>query len=233
MTRTKGYKQLNSLREYAEVNEIKLNFKKNKLMLFNTGKNLDFMPSIEIDHNEIELVEEMRILGLIIRSDLKWTSNTEQITIKAFKRLWVLRRLKALGASQSRLLDVYCKQVRSVMELAVPAWHPGLTVSDALDIERVQKASLQIILGTSYTGYAAALDYFELDTLEGRRVALCEKFGKKAAKNDKHCNWFKPNRKKTVTRQTQPKFCPVASRTRRFDKSPLSYLTKLLNKYSK
>ena len=144
----------------------------------------------------------------------------------AFKSLWALRRLKALGASQSRLLDVYCKQVRSVMELAVPAWHPGLTVSDALDIERVQKASLQIILGTSYTGYAAALDYFELDT-------LCEQFGKKAAKNDKHCNWFKPNRKKTVTRQTQPKFCPVASRTRRFDKSPLSYLTKLLNKYSK
>ena len=70
------------------------------------------------------------------------------------------------------------------------------TVSDALDIERVQKAAQQIILGTSYTGYAAALDYFELDTLEGRRVALCEKFGKKAAKNEKHCNWFKPNSKR-------------------------------------
>ena len=174
----------------------------------------------------------MRILGLIIRSDLKWSSNTEHITVKAFKRLWVLRRLKALGASQSRLLDVYFKQVRSVMELAVPAWHPGLTVSDALDIERVQKAALQIILGTSYTGYAAALNYFELDTLEGRRVALCEKFGKKAAKDVKHCNWFKPNNKRTITRQPQPKFCPVAARTKRFDKSPLSYLTKLLNKYS-
>jgi hypothetical protein len=74
--------------------------------------------------------------------------------------------------------------------------YPGLTVSDALDIERAQKAALQIIMGTSYTGYAAALDYFELDTLEGRRVALCAKFGNKAAKNDKHCNWFKPNRKK-------------------------------------
>jgi hypothetical protein len=79
---SKVYKQLNSLKEYAEENENQL--LKKLLMLFNTVKNLDFMPSIEIDHNEIELVEEMRVLGLIIRSDLKWISNTEQIIIKAF-----------------------------------------------------------------------------------------------------------------------------------------------------
>ena len=100
--------------------------------------------------------------------------------------------------------------------------------SDALDIEKVQKAVLQIIFGTTYTCYADALHYSELDTLEGRRVALCEKFGKKAAKNEKHCNWFKPNSKKTITRQTQPKFCPVASRTRRFDKSLLALLSLIL-----
>ena len=34
-----------------------------------------------------------------------------------------------LGASRMDLLDVYMKQVRSILELAVPAWHPGITVS--------------------------------------------------------------------------------------------------------
>ena len=88
---------------------------------------MDFMPEFEIDGNEIDLVEEMRALGLILRSDLKWSSNTEHITIKGYHRLWILRRLKNLGADKLRLIDVYIKQVRSVLELAVPAWHPGLT----------------------------------------------------------------------------------------------------------
>ena len=32
--------------------------------------------------------------------------------------MWVLRRLKALGATESELLDVYDKQVRFVLEFA-------------------------------------------------------------------------------------------------------------------
>ena len=191
------------------------------------------MPNIQIDGNEIEVVEEMRILGLIIRSDMKWSSNSEHIVLKAFHRLWVLRRLKALGANNLDLLDVYCKQVRSVMELAVPAWHSGLTVNETVDIERVQRAALQIILGMGYTTYKVALKHFNLDTLEARRVLLCKKFGKKSVKHPKHAKWFVPNTRITVTRQEQPKFCPVLSKTKRFEKSPLSYLTNLLNKYSK
>ena len=44
-------------------------------------------------------------------------------------------------------IDVYIKQVRSVMELAVPVWHSSLTLADKVAIERVQKAALQLILG--------------------------------------------------------------------------------------
>ena len=62
---------------------------------------------------------------------------------------WMLRRLKN---------HVYIKQVRSVLELAVPAWHPGLTQSDSLDIERVQRAATNIILGPNYKSYKTALE---------------------------------------------------------------------------
>ena len=147
--------------------------------------------------------------------------------------MWILRRLKGLGASQANLVDVYLKQVRPVLELAVPAWHPGLTLSDAVDIERVQKASLQIILGSNYTSYRSALTKVGLDTLEDRRTILCKKFGGKAVKNNKHTKWFKLNDRVTITRQEQQKFCPVVARTKRFENSPISYLTMLLNKYSK
>ena len=223
------YKQLISTTQYAENNEMKINIKKTKLMIFNNGRNMDFMPDMKLEGNQIEVVEEMRILGLIIRSDMKWSSNSEHIVKRAFNKLWTLRRLKALGASQVDLLDVYFKQVRSILELAVPAWNSGLTLCETMDIERVQRAALYIILGSGFTTYGAAMKQFDMDTLQFRREILCKKF----SFNPKHEKWFIPNTRTTVTRQEQPRFCPVISKTKRFEKSPLSYLTSLLNKYSK
>ena len=101
-----------------------------------------------------------------------------------------------------------------------------------IDIEREQRAALQVIIGLDYTSYQSALTEFNLHTLEDRRIFLCRKFGNKAVKNPKHKNWFKMNNRVTVTRAEQPRFCPVISKTKRFEKSPLSYLTTLLNKYS-
>ena len=100
----------------------------------------------------------MKLLGLIITSDLKFSKNTDYIVKKAFKRIWMLKRLKNLGASDDQLIDVYLKQIRSVLELAVPAWHSSLTISDALSIERVQKAALQVVLGPHYSSYRSALE---------------------------------------------------------------------------
>ena len=64
------------------------------------------MPEIVIDDHELEVVDEIRLLGLILRVDLKWTYNILNMILKANKRLWILRRLKNLGAQQSDLLNV-------------------------------------------------------------------------------------------------------------------------------
>ena len=173
----------------------------------------------------------MKILGVIMRSDMKWSSNTKYIVNKAYHRLWILRRLKMHGAGPDDLLDVYQKQVRSVLELAVPAWHPGLTQSDALDIERVQKAALHIILGTDYHSYSSALKATNLNSLSSRREALCLNFGKKNIKNEKYRKWFKMKTNFRTTRQSKQPLCDVVARTTRFKNSPISYLTRLLNQH--
>ena len=85
---------------------MKINVSKTKFMVFNTCKNMDFLPTTIIDGEQINLVEEMKILGVIISSDLKFTKNTEYIVKRAFKRIRILRRLKNLGANQSQLLDI-------------------------------------------------------------------------------------------------------------------------------
>ena len=88
---------------------------------------------------------------------MKWVSNTENMVKKANKRLWLLRRLKHLGANNSQLVDVYSKLIRCILELAVPAWQGSITQSEKQDIERIQKSACHIILGQSYNSYHSAL----------------------------------------------------------------------------
>ena len=53
--------------------------------------------------------------------------------------MWTIRRLKKLGADEETLLDVYSKEVRSILEFAVPVWHSSISQKNSHDIERVQK----------------------------------------------------------------------------------------------
>ena len=121
---------LSQLVEYSHRNEMQINESKSKVMIFNTGRKYDAMPKLTLSDtgdNFLEVVEKFKLLGVIIRSDMKWYDNTDYICQKGYERLWMLRRLKGLGASEDEILDVYEKQVRSVLELAVPVWQPGVS----------------------------------------------------------------------------------------------------------
>ena len=130
-----------------------------------------------------DLVEESKLLGVIIRSDLSWASNTEYIVKRANSKLWCLRRIKGYGADQDDLMDVYHKQVRSIIEYAVPVWHSSITGEERLQLERVQKSAFHIILGDQYSSYRSALKVLGSETLFERRRKLCLKFANKSAKS--------------------------------------------------
>ena len=82
-------------------------------MLFNPTESFDFIPNYELEGKQIETQEEMRILGLTLSNDLKWRTNTENMTMKAYGRLWMIKRLQKAGANLEDLTDIYTKQVRS------------------------------------------------------------------------------------------------------------------------
>ena len=108
-------------------------------MLFDTSRSNVFVPELNIAGVRLEVVEQMKLLGVIISNDLRILF----ITQKAYSRLWVLRKLTRQGASKDTLLDVYEKQVRSVLEFAAVVWTAGLSRKNILYIERVQKSALQ------------------------------------------------------------------------------------------
>ena len=91
--------KVNEIVDYAKSNEMKINATKSKVMIFNRSRRHDFMPEIKFagDHTG-EVVEEIRLLGVTIKSDLKWHSHVHELTKRANVKLWLLRRLKKLGA---------------------------------------------------------------------------------------------------------------------------------------
>ena len=78
---------------------MKINDKKTKFMLFNNSKVIDFMPRFNLGNQEINLVDEMKVLGVVLTSDLKWNSHTNHVITTAVKKVWMLRRLNALGTA--------------------------------------------------------------------------------------------------------------------------------------
>ena len=216
---------------------MQLNKEKSKVMVFNSSNKHDFMPKLSLETGtNLDVVESYQLLGVIHQSNLKWGRNTDYICSKAYDRIWMIRRLKQLGATIDELLDVYYKQVRSVLEFSVVVWTPGLTVGQINQIERVQKTVCAIILGGCYSDYSNALSTLTITPLSERRTELCFNFAKKSFENEKYKNWFVP---RTIdpasiqTRSDKTGLTPVAARTKRFMNSPLPNLTSLLNESMK
>ena len=212
---------------------MKLNSDKTKVMLFNVSKQNDFMPEVRVkdDKQNIEVVEEFKLLGVQITSDLKWDANTNAITKKAFKRLWMLRRLKNLGLKTSSLVKIYTTQIRSLLEYGAVSWHSMLSIENEKAIERVQKSAVAVILGSDYENYENSLAVLALQRLDIRRTKLCTTFSRKAAKHPQHSNWFQKNDAHVSinTRSHKQTYKHVLARTQRLHKSPIAYMTNLLN----
>ena len=75
------------------------------------------------------VIDKIQILLLLkfITDDLKWDKQIADMSQRAFAKIWILRRLKSLGASRSSLLLIYYRHVRSIVEYAAPAWHKAIT----------------------------------------------------------------------------------------------------------
>ena len=113
---------------------------------------------------------------------------------QAYKKIWILCRIKALNLDALLILYVYVKEIRSVLELALPAWHSSLTLKQNADIERVQRVALYIILSDVNTGksentYEMSLVILNLEPLSIRREKLCLTFAKTTLKS-RHSDMF-------------------------------------------
>ena len=131
------------------------------------------------------------------------------------------------------LLEVYTKKIRSVLELAVPAWHNALTLKQSAALERVQKFAISIILSDPISGkcehsYDMGLVILDIEPLDVRRFDLCKRFAQKKTVKSRHSDIFKTNPNQYYTR-LRPQFSTNKGNTKRFFSSPINFLTRILN----
>ena len=209
---------------------MKLNENKTKNMIFNFSKEHQFTTKLSVNDVNLEVVNEAKLLGTIVTNNRAWNRNTEALVKKAFRRMQLLYKASSYTNCREDLKVIYLTYIRSVVEQSAVVWHSSLTAKNRKDLERIQKAAVKVILGKRYTTYKNALKDLRIDSLNDRRRKLCLSFAKKTLKNEKVKNMFSTNKSRHhMKTRTRKKFHEQISKTKRYHKSAIPYMTRILN----
>ena len=137
-----------------------LNVKKTNNMIFNFTDRFQFNTRLYIIGEKIDTIEKTKLLGTVITNNLKWDENTKEIIKKANMRMCLLGKVASFKPSRKDLKLIYIQYVRSILEQSCVVWHGSLTAENKVDLERVQKNALIIILRNDYTHYKRSISRF-------------------------------------------------------------------------
>ena len=220
---------LESIQSWTLRNKSKLNVDKSKVMIFNYTEDWQFSTRLYLENTLLEIVNETKLLGTILTSDLKWHKNSEMLIKKAYERMQILHKLAPFNVKRQDLKELYFLYVRSILEYNCQVWHYSLTEEETLNIERVQKVACRIILKSEYENYSHALKILQLDTLESRRSVLCLKFAKNALKHPKASDMFPVNNPHGYETRNAEKFHVQPAKTSRLKNSAIPQMQRALN----
>jgi hypothetical protein len=224
--------QLDRFSQFTEANGFVINSGKCYVMLFSRSTKYDFPPEFSVGGpGLLEEVKCIRILGIQVQSDLRWTAQVQQMVARATKTTWALRRMKELGVDQSTLVAFWKAEGRVHLEMCCPVWHSSITTAQARALDRAQRVAMAAITGTWAPSHSQQLSDLGLEELSARREQLCVRFARRTATKSRHTDLFTPAAGPRFPRGPQPgtRYQEVETRTATYSNSALPYLTRLLN----
>ena len=228
----KSQQYLDKISSWTDNHLMKLNVQKSKYMTVNFTRKYQFSTELRLEGALLEEVKETKLLGVIVRNDLKWHSNTDFVVKKAYTRMIILHNLFSFNLPTEEMIEIYILYIRSLVENSAVVWHSSLTVGEELAIERIQKCALRIIMEDNYLDYSNALKTTGLETLKERRVKLCINFASNCVKSGKHSDMFPLNSQAMKTRNYE-RFHVMGAKNGRLANSALPYMQRLLNSVDK
>ena len=97
---------------------------------FNFSQKNYFPQNLTLNGKTINTENKIKLLGVNITNDLKWTENTKEICSKVNRKLYILSKLKNHGLQSRELITVWVSVIRPICEYAAPLWHSGLNDKD-------------------------------------------------------------------------------------------------------
>ena len=225
---------LDKISEWTTNQEMLLNENKTKAMVVNFTTNYQFTTRLNLNNQNIDVVNQMKILGTIINNRLNWDENCKNLISKVNKRMVFLRKILSFGANQKEMVHLWITYCRSVLEQSAVVWQGGLTNKNRKDLERTQKSFTKLVLKNRFTTYEQALISLNLSTLESRRDQLSLRFALNCRKNEKTKHIF-PLNNKTHNYELRKisTYMVQQSNTDRLRTSPVTYMQNLLHKNHK
>ena len=129
--------------------------------------------------------QQVKLLGVIVRNDLRWTDHVNYITPRAARKLYILRMLKRFAMPTMDHLTVFTSYIRPILEkCCVVAFLPNLAPREP--VRAYPEACPLDHSNRGYESYQRALSACNLESLKERREDLCRDFATKLFKNVRH-----------------------------------------------
>lgn len=223
--------ELNRFQAEATEKNFVANKQKTFIMLFNQSRKHDFPPEFSMGGSEqLTVKSELKILGVQIQDDLKWGAQIKQMTTKASKKIWLLRRMKQVGIDEATIVQYWKSEGLVQLEQNAPLWNGGINVQQARALSRVHRRAVAAITGGGREEYAASCHRLGLEAdLHQRRLRLCRTFARRTAERSRHQDLFTKLDNPHLTRGGGKVWREPPCRTRRHLQSARPYLTRLLN----
>lgn len=162
---------INTLYNWCEINNLKLNIKKCKYLPF-SNKHNPITASYHINNIQLEQVYSIRDLGVTFDSKLKFNEHISNIINKSYRCLGFITRITKKFNNTKCLDLLYNALVRTNLEYASTIWSP-YQVTYKHSIERVQKKFTRLIYfkkGMAKVDYNLRLKHLKMISLESRRI---------------------------------------------------------------
>ncbi|KAK1795532.1 hypothetical protein P4O66_001241 [Electrophorus voltai] len=137
--------EVRELVSWCKVNNLYLNVDKTKEMVVDFRRARRDHSPLAINGSSVEIVKNIKFLGVHIAENLTWTLNTSSITKRAQQRLYFLRKLREAHLPSPILTTFYRGTVESILSSCIITWFGNCTAFDRKTLQRIVRTAEKII----------------------------------------------------------------------------------------
>ena len=217
-------KVCDAMSDYSNRKGFKLNTKKTKTMVVGGTKQATGSKVLASINNEyLESVDSFKLLGVWLDDEMSFKRHIDELEKKCAKRIWILRNLRQNGVSIQSCVQIYCAQIRSLVDYGAPIYYPNLSKTMLGKLENIQNRSLKMICGFEYSSRLVR-EICKVQTITERLQKLTDDFVLKEFK-EKKTGWFT---QRVELSQNLRNRKPINECVHGFD-GPINYHRKRLN----